>query len=406
MQGTKASYRWVILAVLSLAIFSPNYLQYQLSPLGGRLMETLGITTAQFSAIFSAPMVPAIFLSLVSGILTDSFGPRRVIGVAMFVSALGACFDIFSMGFTGMYVCMLMIGFAAAFINANGVKVLSSWFPPEKIGMMLGVFLSCSTLAMALATGTTALFSTTRSALVVGAVVAIAAFAAWILFMRDKNGAGDTPARERANLKESLSAVLHSRAVWLSGSVLFCVMGCIMGFGTFLPTALASRGIDVVTAGTVTSVFMLGSLVGALLAPVLAARLQREKPLLLGLCALCGLGTAFAWRLPEGGLLICGLFLSGICTGGLMPLIMSVPVRQPEIGSRYAGTAGGVIATLQLLGAVIVPTYVAAPVAGTNYTLFYVITGAFMLIALAAVIMLPKEKKYTKEAQLYADAQC
>ena len=46
--------------------------------------------------------------------------------------------------------------------------------------------------------------------------------------------------------------------------------------------------------------------------------------------------------------------------------MMSLPVMFPEIGPKYAGTAGGLAVTLELLGAVIIPTYIIVPLGGGN----------------------------------------
>jgi len=77
----KERYRLVILLIACIAMFSPNYAQYQLSPLAPCLMTDLGISNTEFASIFSAPMIPAIFLSLGAGILVDRFGAKKSLGL-------------------------------------------------------------------------------------------------------------------------------------------------------------------------------------------------------------------------------------------------------------------------------------------------------------------------------------
>jgi NNP family nitrate/nitrite transporter-like MFS transporter len=79
--------------------------------------------------------------------------------------------------------------------------------------------------------------------------------------------------------------------------------------------------------------------------------------------------------------------------GGLMPLLMSIPVQLPEIGPVYAGTAGGFTGTLQLLGAVVIPTYIAAPIAGNNMRLFFLSGGVCMALVFVLVFFLPEPGK-------------
>lgn len=52
-----------------------------------------------------------------------------------------------------------------------------------------------------------------------------------------------------------------------------------------------------------------------------------------------------------------------------MPIFLSAPVLLEGLGTKYAGSAAGVISTLQLLGAVLIPTYILTPIAGENYSL-------------------------------------
>jgi NNP family nitrate/nitrite transporter-like MFS transporter len=59
----------------------------------------------------------------------------------------------------------------------------------------------------------------------------------------------------------------------------------------------------------------------------------------------------------------------------------------------YAGTAGGVGSTLQLLGAVVIPSYILIPILGANYPALYGIAGVLCLVAAACVFMLPEVLK-------------
>ncbi len=62
-----------------------------------------------------------------------------------------------------------------------------------------------------------------------------------------------------------------------------------------------------------------------------------------------------------------------------------------EIGLRYASTAGGVVATMELLGAVVLPTYVVIPLCGGSYTAFFVAGGILLLCsALCSLFVNPE----------------
>jgi NNP family nitrate/nitrite transporter-like MFS transporter len=134
----------------------------------------------------------------------------------------------------------------------------------------------------------------------------------------------------------------------------------------------------------------IGNLLGCLFVPVIMGRIGRNKPVIYSLVIISAAGAAFGWQAPQGFLLALALGITGIAMGGLIPILMSIPVQLPEIGPAYAGTAGGVVGTLQVLGAVIIPTYVVGPIAGTNISVFFTAAGVCMIATLLSSLGLPE----------------
>ena len=54
--------KWLVFAVLCLAYMPASYAQYQLSVFAPDLMADYGLTTSQFSSVFTSPMLVAIVL--------------------------------------------------------------------------------------------------------------------------------------------------------------------------------------------------------------------------------------------------------------------------------------------------------------------------------------------------------
>lgn len=435
--GKKHSNSWaiVVLACTVLLLFVPNYAQYQLSPVAHLVMPAYGLDSAQFSMLFSAAMIPGILLSLAAGLLSDRFGVKRVVGVAAAVTAAALIARVFAPGFGALFACMALTGVVATFLNANIAKIMGSWFSPDKVGVAVGIGLAGSTLAMAVGLGTSALFPSLQVLFAFTAVLAIAALAAWWLFFRDApgnprgrlqgEGGGtaseqvglperdivpttqetplDSPADQRRpadsasasnaaqpSFGECLKAVLKSRNVWLIGAALGLNMAATMCILTFLPQVLQStRGFDPAAAGALSSVVTFGNLTGSILAPVIIARTGRFKLVAIALAVVSAAGTAFAWQLPEGPVMIASFFLTGFCLSGLMTTFYSAIVLLPEVGPVYAGTAGGVGATMQLFGAVVIPSYILAPLLGENYPVLYGVAGILCLLIAACVVPLP-----------------
>ncbi len=383
-------YGGVIVIALWLASFSGLYPQYQLSALAHQIIPDLGLTSSQFSGIFSAPMIPAVFLSFFSGVLADRFGPKKVIGAGLIIAAIGTCLRLKSETGTQLFVLMMMSGFGSAFLTANAAKIIGAWHPPEKIGKMMGVYLMSSTLAMAVGTGTTAYFPSVRSAYMAAGGGCIAATLFWIFFMKDQPAnAALAPAPQP--IKKLLAVAARSRSVWLTGGCLMFTLGCVISLTAFLPNALVSTyGIDPKTAGLISALITLGSLAGSLAGPLVCQKIGLMRPFIMGAGLIAAGGTAFAWQAPVGILMGSGLLVTGFALGAILPLLMSVPVLLPEIGPAYAGSAGGITSTLQLLGAVIIPTYVITPVSGDNYGILFGMAGICMVCMTLMVFLLPE----------------
>lgn len=54
---------------------------YQLGAVPSQVYERLNLTDAQFSGIMTASMIPSVFLSIVSGVLVDRLGIKKVLGI-------------------------------------------------------------------------------------------------------------------------------------------------------------------------------------------------------------------------------------------------------------------------------------------------------------------------------------
>ena len=95
--------------------------------------------------------------------------------------------------------------------------------------------------------------------------------------------------------------------------------------------------------------------------------------------------------LHEQILMIIIYFITGIAIGGAMPIYFTMPIRLREISSDNISTAGGLITTFQLGGAVIVPSYMIAPIAGNNYSEIFILTAVVIAIAVGLGVLLEKE---------------
>lgn len=389
-------YGYVIVGLIFLFNFAANYPQYQLSPLAYLLMPQLDLSAAQFSQLFSSAMIPGILLGIISGLLCDRFGTKKCITIAGILSAIGIVGRIFAPSFAIMFLCMLLIGVIASFVNSNLAKIIGTWFPPEKISIMVGIGMAGSTCSMAVAMGTTAMLPGVKFAFTAAAVFMIAVLLLWIFFMKEnpKGTQGEEKEAPAVSVKECILKLIKVRHIWVIGLAIGMVLAGSMCLSTFLPSALQSvRGFSAEAAGGLSSVITFGSLAGTILGPILCAKIGKMKPYLIVSSVITALGFGAAWLAPEGIAMMLALFCTGFISSSVITLLYSVPVMLPQVGVAYAGTAGGIVATIQLICGVGIPSYVLTPLIGSNFTLLFIVGGALSLIAALLILTLPEVYK-------------
>ena len=102
-----------------------------------------------------------------------------------------------------------------------------------------------------------------------------------------------------------------------------------------------------------------------------------------------GLSLYFGWLTDSAVLRNILIPLCGLCLGGLLPTLLSIPAVLPEIGPDTIGAAGGLITTVMMAGAFLLPSYVVTPIAGgINDTAFLILLTAAVILG-AVFLLLP-----------------
>lgn len=389
VQAQKSPYRWVVLSVMFFTTFVGCYAQYQIPPLAYKLIPELNLTPTQYASILTAPMIPPIFLSIFAGSMADKFGVKKVVAFSLVFVIIGTMFRYMATNYWQMLILMMMAGLSCAFLNANVSKLLGAWFPPEEISKAMGIYLVGATAAMFVGTATTALFPTMKSAFITAGIFAVINAFLWLILIKDKpEGAPDMPSMP---VTEYLGVAAKSKNVWLVAVIMMFSMGAMIAFSGFLPNALHEvRGIDPVQAGLLASIGTLGGLFGSLLGPIICDRIGYMKPFLVSVAVVGAALTYYAWQSPLGVIMWVLFLLQGFAGAAGGPLYMSFPALLPEIGPMYAGSAGGIIGTLQVVGAVCIPTFIITPIAGQNYYLLFALGALCFLCVAVVALFLPE----------------
>jgi nitrate/nitrite transporter NarK len=382
-------YRWVILAISMLAAFIGSYAQFQLPPLAYKLIPDLNLSSSQFAALMSGPMTGSLFLCILGGALADRFGVKKVVAVGLLLSVIGCTFRYAVTSFWPFLFMTILAGLASGLLIGNLAKLFGAWFSPSQMGTIMGICMISPAIAMFVGTSTTAYFPSLASAFVFSGVACLVILILWLIFAKNKpEGSPDLPILPAI---QYVGKAARSRNVWMAGACLFFIMGTIMTFSSFLPNVLRDLlSIDAEKASLYGSMPTFGGIFGCFLGPMICNRMGVMKRYLIIVGLLGAVATFWSWQMPIGTTIVVALIVAGFLQYSVQPLFASMPMLLQEIGPVYAGSAGGIIATIQVLGAVVLPTFVITPLAGSNVKILFGLAALCMALMILPVLLLPE----------------
>jgi len=125
--------------------------------------------------------------------------------------------------------------------------------------------------------------------------------------------------------------------------------------------------------------------------PIICAKTHNEKKWLVGLGVVVIVFIAVYMFALNGMATAIGVVVCSVLVGGILPLAKSLPAQLPDITREHMGAAGGLHSTIQNLFAFVIPSYVVAPLCGTDYMMlngaaYMILTGLMVISA----VFLPK----------------
>jgi cyanate permease len=397
-------YRWVIVAVAMLAGFIGSYAQFQLPPLAYKIIPSLHITSSDFALLMGGPLTGSLFICLIGGNLADRFGVKNVVTFGLVLAVIGCTFRYAVTTFWPFFFLAVLAGLASGLLVAGLSKLFGAWFPPEEMGTLMGLYMVSPMLAGFAGTATTPLFPSEKSAFIWSGVACFAILILWLIFAKNKpEGAPDVPAMP---VIKYLDKAARSRAIWLAGLCSFFVMGSMMTYTGFLPKELLQqRGISEKLSSFYGSLPNLGGLFGSFLGPLICRKIGVMKPYII-LVSLAGAVVTFlSWQMAIGPATPVIFMLAGCLQSAILPLVLSIPMLLPEIGPVYAGSAGGIISTLQVLGGIAIPSFIITRLAGPNSTILFGLAAVCCALIAIPALFLPELGAKALASRMAAEAK-
>ncbi len=336
---------WLFWAIAALFYFYQFILRVSPGVMTQDLMSSfavqgcaLGVLGAFYYNAYAAMQIPL-------GVLLDHFGPKRLIAASCGLAACGtymfSAADSLHIASVGR--AMMGAGAACGFIGT--IKLATMWFPPEKMGTVIGLTMVLGTL------GATSAGSPLghmvdeygwRFTMVMVAIAGAGLVALIALLMREPNQTHMDDLAENSDkdeghkdygLLDGLAEVVRSKQAWLIG-----LFGCLM----YVPLAaladlwgslyLSERyGITAKHAAAITSLLYIGVAVGAPTAMWLSDRFQSRK-IVMRSCAVLYLITFAALIYVEAipmSIMSVFMFLAGFFFSGQNLIFAMATERMP-----------------------------------------------------------------------------
>ena len=355
----KPFYGWVVVGSAFLVLFLTYGVQYSFGVFVPPMLDDLGWQRASLGGAFSLYSMVYMGFSLVSGRLTDTLGPRRVIGFGGVMLGLGimATSQVSAQWQLYLYYGIIAaLGMSTAYIPCNMTVV--RWFNRQR-GLALGI-VSCGASCGILVVPTLSSYMITLtnwrvSLLTLGASMFVLIIIAARFMVRDPELLGlQTDGKETLTTDENLglSEVLNEATGWtltearstLSFWLFLLTFAVILLTTTIpfvhVPVFARDIGLSAIGGSMAVSISGLFALIGSISLGTLSDRIGPKQAVLLSLCVQV---VAFLIFLVTKDMvtLYLGAAAFGFFYGGIASLF---PALVGDLfGRAHAGAIGGFI---------------------------------------------------------------
>ncbi|MBT8414618.1 MAG: MFS transporter [Boseongicola sp.] len=324
--------RWVILFVLFFARTVMAFQYQSVAALSPFVAESLALSVADLGILIGLYLGPGVLVAIPGGTFAARFGDKRVVGVSLGVMLAGSVLSWLATTWEVAVLGRVLAGVGGVVINVVMTKLLVDWFQGREIGTAMGVFIASWPAGIALALlilPTMAELGGLAVAWVFVMGVVAVALVLFVVIYRVPPGAADGPSEVQA-AAFPVYALAMAAGIWAFYNA---ALAMVFAFG---PLMLGERGIDIVTASAITSVFIAG--VG-IAVPVggIVSDWSGRRDLVIGVSLVGGIIALLAGLVVPTGALTGVFALGGFVFGLGAGLIMTLPGQVLAPNARSFG---------------------------------------------------------------------
>ena len=137
-----ALYRWLVLILISLAMFGNYYVYDSISPLADLLAKQLKFSDSDIGLLQAIYSFPNIIMVLVGGLIIDKIGTRKSVLIFTTLIALGAIVTAFNHTLALMATGRLIFGLGAESMIVAITTIMARWFKGKELSFAFGLNLT------------------------------------------------------------------------------------------------------------------------------------------------------------------------------------------------------------------------------------------------------------------------
>ena len=141
-----AAYRWVVLVVISLAMFANYYVYDSIAPIADILKSDLGFTDADFGLLYTVYSIAAVIVLLLGGVIIDRFGTARSTIRFAAICTVAGILNAVSSDLTVMLAARFLLGVGSEPLIVAITTALAKWFKGKELSFAFGVNLTIARL--------------------------------------------------------------------------------------------------------------------------------------------------------------------------------------------------------------------------------------------------------------------
>ena len=355
---------WLIWSLASLFYVIGFFHRLAPAVMTQELMRDFDISAAALGNLSGFYFYSYWLMQIPTGILADSWGPRRLLTFGALGSAAGAILFALSPSMTWACLGRLLIGGCVSVAYVVTLKLAANWFPASYFSMISGLGLLAGVIGAVTAGVPLRLlvdgFGWRPVMLAAAAVAGVLAAVTWVLVRDDPGERGyrsygvRKPRPEKAASGQALSGVVEVfryANTWLLFFIPASLVGSVLTFcGLWgVPYLTTHYGLSTTEAAALTSLLMIAWAVASPVFGWLSDRMGRRKPLMIAGQVLSGVGWAFILFAPGLSVWLLTLLMTatGICSASF---IICWSLAKESVPAERAGTISGVINMGIMLG--------------------------------------------------------